>query len=69
LVEKENFYLIEMRFFKISSSSIFTSTDLICRQSNRLSKIPKETIVVCEKNPKQQQPEITIEIIRVGIST
>jgi hypothetical protein len=38
---------------------------LICRQSTRLSKIPKETIVVCEKNNKQQQPEITIEIIRV----
>ncbi|CAF1396567.1 unnamed protein product [Adineta steineri] len=44
-------------------STIFTATDLICRQSNRLSKIPKETIVICEKN-NQQQPEITIEIIR-----
>jgi hypothetical protein len=51
--------------FSINSSTIFTATDLICRQSTRLSKIPKETIVVCEKNNKQQQPEITIEIIRV----
>ncbi|UJR26111.1 hypothetical protein I4U23_007457 [Adineta vaga] len=43
-------------------STIFTATDLICRPTNRISKIPKETIVVCEKN-NQQQPEITKEII------
>jgi len=57
---KSSFFFVCQLF----SSTIFTSTDLICRQSNRLSKIPKETIVVCEKNNKQQ-PEITIEIIRV----
>ncbi|CAF4848079.1 unnamed protein product, partial [Rotaria socialis] len=45
------------------SSSIFTATDLICRQSNRLAKIPKETITVC-KNTNKQQPEIAIEIAR-----
>ncbi len=55
--------LIIFRIFY--SSTIFTATDLICRQSNRLSKIPKETIVVCEKN-NQQQPKITTEIIQVG---
>ncbi|CAF5109947.1 unnamed protein product, partial [Rotaria magnacalcarata] len=44
-------------------SSIFTATDLICRQSNRLAKIPKETITVC-KNTNKQQPEIAIEITR-----
>lgn len=52
--------------FHLNSSTVFTATDLICRQSIRLSKIPKETIVICEKN-KQAQPAITTEIIRVGI--
>ena len=47
-----------------SSSNIFTATDLICRQSNRLAKIPKETIVVCKKI-HQKSPEIEVEIIQV----
>ena len=48
-----------------SSSTIFTATDLICRQSNRLAKIPKETIVVCKKI-NQNSPEIEVDIVRVG---
>ncbi|CAF4672430.1 unnamed protein product [Rotaria sp. Silwood1] len=44
-------------------STVFTATDLICRQSNRLSKVPKETIIVCKNNNKKQ-PDIALEIIR-----
>ncbi|CAF0737673.1 unnamed protein product [Didymodactylos carnosus] len=44
-------------------SSVFTATDLICRQTNRFAKIPSETIIVCE--PKSdRQPAITTEIVQ-----
>ncbi|CAF0778180.1 unnamed protein product [Adineta ricciae] len=44
-------------------STVFTATDLISRPTNRVSKIPRETIVVCEKG-NHQQPEISKEIIQ-----